>query len=103
MNIDQPPLKLGHGSNAAWYLLLSTYEYSLPYCPAEAHCNADALSGLPLLSAPAEVPTLPELVLLLEYRADSPITASHSCSWTQKDPVLTRVLDCVRQDGQKRG
>ena len=49
------------------------------------------------MSAPAEVPTPPELVLLLEHLADSPVTAGHIRSWTQKDPVLARVLEFVRQ------
>ena len=65
-----------------WSLFLSMYEYSLSFRPTEAHCNADALSRLPLASAPAEVPTPPELVLLVEHLADFPVTAGHIRSWT---------------------
>ena len=80
-----------------WSLFLSTYEYALSFRPTEAHCNADALSRLPLPSVSSEVPTPPELVLLVEHLADSPVTAGHIRSWTQKDPVLARVLEFVRQ------
>ncbi len=80
-----------------WSLFLSTYEYSLAFRPTEAHCNVDALSRLPLASGPAEVPTPQELVLLVEHLADSPVTAGHIRSWTQKDPVQARVLEFVRQ------
>ena len=82
-----------------WSPFLSTYEYSLSFRPTEAHCNADALSRLPLASAPAEVPTSPELVLLVEHLADSPVTVGHICSWTHKDPVS---LNLFAKDGQAK-
>ena len=80
-----------------WSLFLSTYEYFLSFRPTEAHSNANTLSRLPLPSAPAQVPTPPELVLLMEHLEESPVTASHIRSWSQKDPVLAQVLEFVRQ------
>ena len=99
MNINQPPLKHQQGSDggSCSYLHNFIYEYSLSFRPTEAHGNADALSRLPLTSAPAEVSTSPELVLLLEHLAEYPVTAGHIRSWTQKDPVLAHVLQFVHQ------
>lgn len=43
----------------------------------------------------------PELVLLAEHLADSPLTANNVCTWTRKDPKLARVLEHL-QDGRVR-
>jgi hypothetical protein len=44
-----------------------------------AHANADALSRLPLPVEPAKTDIEPELVLLAEHLADSPVTAHDMC------------------------
>ena len=62
-----------------------------------AHANADALSRLPLPIVPEQVPTPPELVLLTERLADSPVTADQIRDWTRRDPSLASVLQFVRQ------
>ena len=42
-----------------WSLLLAAYEYTLTFRGTHLHQNADALSRLPLPSAPSQVPTPP--------------------------------------------
>ena len=63
----------------------------------EAHTNADALSRLPLPTEPATTEPAPELVLLAEHLADSPVTADDVRMWTRRDPQLSRVLQYVLQ------
>ena len=58
----------------------------------EQHQNADALSRLPLLEMPKDVPLPGELVLLLDHLNDSPVTASDICVWTWRDPTLAKVV-----------
>ena len=41
-----------------WSLFLSAYEYNLKFRDTLSHCNADALSRLPLAVVPAETDTL---------------------------------------------
>ena len=43
------------------------------------------------------MPTPPELVLLTERLADSPVTANQICGWTRRDPLFAFVLQFVRQ------
>lgn len=64
------------------------FEYTLKFRNTTAHANADALSRLPLPVEPASVKTPPELVLLTEHMAESPVTASHIRSWTRKTQSL---------------
>ena len=75
-----------------WSLLLSMYEYTMVFRGTQAHGNADALSRLPLPITDSEEPSTPELVLLLDHLADSPVTVSDISRWTRRDPVLSQVL-----------
>ena len=68
-----------------------------------AHANADALSRLPLPVEPVETEVEPELVLLAEHLADSPVTAHDICTWTRRDPKLSRVFQFVQQGWPSRG
>ena len=60
-----------------WSLFLLAYEYTLVFRKTEAHGIADALSRLPLLEAPAQTQTPPELVLLMDHLNESPLTVEH--------------------------
>ncbi len=51
------------------------FEYTLKF--RTAHANADALSRLPLAVEAAVTNTPPELVLLTEHLANSPVSAGH--------------------------
>ena len=79
------------------------YEYTLKFRNTTAHGNADTLSQLPLLVVPANVEKPPELVLLTEHLQDSPVTANHICSWTQKDPILSKVVQFFQQGWPSHG
>ena len=65
--------------------------------------HTDALSRFPLSTVPAEVLTPPELVFLTEHLADSPVTADHIRSWTQRDPSLAPVLQYIHQGWPYQG
>ena len=39
----------------------------------------------------------PELVLLMEHLADSPVTATHIASWTRRDPSLAPFIQALQQ------
>ncbi len=86
-----------------WSLFLSNYEYSLVIRNTTAHANADALSRLPLPEEPAKTTCEPELVLLAEHLADSPVTASDIRAWTERDTRLSRVLQYVQQGWPTEG
>ena len=77
-----------------WLLLLSAYEYKMIFRGTQLHGNADALSRLPLPSTTTDLPILPELVLLLEHLAESPVDIK---KFTRHDPVLSQVMQFVQQ------
>ena len=74
-----------------WALTLSAYTYSINYRKGEDMCNADALSCLPLIVHPKNVPRPPETIALLEHLANVPLTASRIKSMTDRDPTLAKV------------
>ena len=84
-------------------LFLTSYEYSLRFRNTTAHANADALSRLPLPEEPATTAKEPELVLLAEHLAESPVTASNIQRWTKRDKDLSRVLQYVQQGWPTEG
>ena len=86
-----------------WSLFLSSYEYTLVFRNTTAHANADALSRLPLPQEPATTVREPELVLLTEHLADSPVTASDIRRWINIDKKLSRVLQYVLQGWPTEG
>ena len=80
-----------------WAVALSAYEYSIKYRAGKTLQNADALSRLPLCWK-VQVPVPGDIQLLQErWDAFSPVTAKQIRSWTEKDPLLSRVLRFVRQ------
>ena len=78
-----------------WALMLSAYDYHIAYKPGSMNANADGLSRLPLPDSPSAVPVPGELVLLFECLQHSPLKAAQIRTWTDKDPVLSRVRDRV--------
>ncbi|KAJ8248044.1 hypothetical protein GJAV_G00237580 [Gymnothorax javanicus] len=73
-----------------WALTLRAYEYEIIYKPGKHHCNADALSRLPLAHQPAKkereerVPMMENVTL---------VSAAEMRKWTSRDPVLSRVAE----------
>ena len=86
-----------------WSLFLSSYEYSLVFRNTTAHANADALSRLPLPEEPATTAREPDLVLLAEHFAYSPVTSSDIQVWTRRDKKLSKVLQYVQQGRPTEG
>ena len=80
-----------------WALTLSAYDYTISYKPGERHANADLLSRLPLPETPAEVPTPPEIILMMETLQGTPVSAKNIRQWTDRDPLLSRVRNLVLQ------
>ena len=80
-----------------WALTLSSYDYNISYKSGKQHCNADMLSRLPIAAAPTEVPVLGDTILLLETLQSSPVTAKLIKTWTNRDPLLSRVRDKVKR------
>ena len=77
-------------------ITLSAYEYTIVYRPGRNQAHADALSHLPLPECPTIVPVPGDLLLLSEHLNNvSPVTPRQIRTWTDKDPVLSRVRRLV--------
>eukprot|EP00731_Ephydatia_muelleri_P017266 Em0010g364a len=77
-----------HGFNVG----RSAYCYQIEFKPGSQQGNADALSRLPLDEAPKDVPVPGDTICLMEaLDSCGPVTAAVIKSWTDKDPVLSRV------------
>ena len=72
-----------------WSLFLSNYKYTLSFRNTTVHGNAYALSRLLLETQPSAMYVPPELVLLMEHLAESPVTADLIWTWT---PDLSKLL-----------
>ena len=78
-----------------WALLLASYEYTISFRCTSKHSNADAMSRLPLPNQPTGTPVPAELVLIIESLDEAPVTASQIAAWTQKDTVLSTVMQYI--------
>ena len=94
---DKPTPPQASARICRWALYLSLFEYTLKFRRTLAHSNADALSRLPLPVEPAITQTPPELVLLAEHLASSPVTAEQIRAGTQRDPVLSQIVLFLQQ------
>ena len=83
-----------------WALILTAYDYEVAYKPGQHHANADVLSRLPLLDTPPSVPVPGVTILLMDTLQSSAVTASQIRSWTDRDPVLSRVWDLILRGWQ---
>ena len=61
--------------------MLSMYDYTICFRPTNAHGNADAMSRLPVPTSVGNPPIPTELVLLMEFLENRPLTASHIKEW----------------------
>ena len=80
-----------------WALTLASSEYTLEFRSMSKHSNVDALSRLLLPEAPSKVPTLAELVLLIQHLEDTTITATQIQHWTLHNPVLSKVCKYIQE------
>ena len=74
-----------------WALTLSAYNYNIQYRPGKQLANADLLSRLPLPDTISDPPLPGEMILLMETLNTSLITATNVKTWTNRDPILSRV------------
>ena len=78
-----------------WALTLPMYEYTLAFKNTIQHSNADALSRLPLKET-VEAPLPQQTVSLLQFLDKVPVSASQICTWTRRDPVLSKVTEYIQ-------
>ena len=74
-----------------WSLTLQAYEYSIKHKSGKQLANADALSRLPLSQQPQAVPVSGDINLLLQHLNNTPVTATEIKTWTDRDPLLSKV------------
>ena len=84
-----------------WALTLAAYEYQIIHRPGLCIPQADALSRLPVASAPTRVPAPADTIMTMQYMDLSPVTASDIRRETARDPVLSQVFLRTR-DGFQR-
>ena len=78
-----------------WALILGAYDYHIVYKPGPDHSNADMLSRLPLPDAPSNIPVPGETILLMDMLNSIPVTSTQIKSWTDRDPILSKVRTMV--------
>ena len=79
-----------------WALTLSSYQYTIACRTTQQHANADAMSRLPLPEMPQKTVVPPEFVLMVQKLDEAPITAAQIAAWTQRDPLLSEVLQYLQ-------
>ena len=80
-----------------WALLLSAYSYDIEFRPTQSHANAAGLSRLPAeKSQLTGNPVDPTVVNIAQVEC-LPVTASTLMSATRNNPVLSKVLCCLRK------
>ena len=79
-------------------LTLGAYDYSIRFKQGKTIANADSLSRLPLPTADHVTPQPAEVVHLMEHLETTPLSSTQIKSWTDTDPILSRVR-CWVQEG----
>ena len=77
-----------------WAVVLSAYTYDIVFKPTKAHCNADALSRLPLPESATTYSGPTEFNISQIYAL--PVTSVSIQSCSRKDPLLSRVIRFTR-------
>ena len=80
-----------------WAVLLSAYHYDICYKSTQEHANAGCLSRLPLPHHPKEGETVDVQVFQLAQIDSLPVTHRQIQRTTERDPVLSKVLQYTRQ------
>ena len=79
-----------------WALILAAHSYEIEFHPTGAHDNADGLSRLPLKSDGKDITADAPSVFNLRQLRNLPVTSKEMQAATRTDPVLSKVLRCVR-------
>ena len=77
-------------------MLLSTYNYDIRFCPAQAHGNADGLSCLPVREDRSCTPDN-AMVFNIAQLDTLPVHSSGLMAANHTDPQLSKVLQYVRK------
>ena len=80
-----------------WALFLSAYSYNIRFRPTKSHSNADGLSRLPLTDDRTVGNPEDPSVFNVAQIAVLPIQAAEVAKATCTDPVLGKLLICLRQ------
>ena len=94
-----PPQASGRIQRCA--LTLSACKYKIRYRSTEQHSNVDAMSQLPLPDVPSETAQPAETILTIKNIDKSPVSSSLIKTWTNHNPLLSRVLRHL-QEGWSR-
>jgi len=78
-----------------WALLLSAYNYMLVYKYGRDHANADGMSRLPVSHKDVDVSNVENNIYMVDLDR-SPVTAKETKLHTDRDIVLSRVRDFVK-------
>ena len=80
-----------------WTLTLAAYKYTLTTQSTTAHANADIMSRLPLTDTIKMTPVPAELILTIDYLQEASITDEQIRSWTNKDQLLSYVVQFIQK------
>ena len=72
-----------------WALTLSAYQFDIVHRKGDLNSNADALSRLPLLDQPTDIPLPGEIVHLMNYLDMAPVTAIQIKNWIGPAKIRT--------------
>ena len=95
-NENKPIPQMASSRLKRWSLTLQAYEYTIRHKPGKQLANADALSRLPLPQQLQTVPVPGDINLVFQQLNMTPVTATDIKSETDKDPLLNKVLQFVR-------
>ena len=84
-----PPLAAGRLQ--WWALLLSSYDYTIEFCPTSAHANADGLSRLPLEGLSNGECLSDVSIFNVAQISVLPVSVVQVCKATRSDPVLSKA------------
>ena len=93
----QPVPTLAPARLQRWALTLGECNYKIVYKPGKEIGHADGLSHLPLPDIPTEVPLPGETILLMENLQLTLVNTKQIKTWTDRDPVLSRVRQFLLQ------
>ena len=74
-----------------WALTRSAYNYTIQFKEGKDNSNADALSRLPIPCSRKDPQNPVEVVHLMEFLDTSPVSATQIQTWTDHDPLLSKV------------
>ena len=80
-----------------WAITHGAYNYKIVYKPGKEIGHSDGLSHLPLPDIPTEVLLPGETILLMENLQLTPVNTKQINTWTDHDPVLSRVHQFILQ------